>query len=201
MKIKKVKVQKRERNGSDGHNEQQALNDIQEGWFKGILCIIRIATWYFLLCSQEGCCLLYMHNQKKSRNDEQKAEAFLFNRQLWFFVPFLHLVSTQTQRASQVAQLQRTCLPMQETQEMWVDQDPLEEEMAAYSSILVWRIPWIEEPGGLLSMGSQRVWHNWATEHAHTHACNPKIHWHKEGLDYYEEGPMERIPTYIFQEL
>ena len=36
-------------------------------------------------------------------------------------------------------------------------EDPLEEEMATYSSILAWRIPWTEEPSGLKSMGSQRV--------------------------------------------
>ena len=36
-------------------------------------------------------------------------------------------------------------------------EDPLEEGMATHSSILVWRIPWTEEPGGLQSMGSQRV--------------------------------------------
>ena len=38
--------------------------------------------------------------------------------------------------------------------------DPLEEEMATHSSILAWRIQWTEEPGGLQSMGSQRVRHN-----------------------------------------
>ena len=47
---------------------------------------------------------------------------------------------------------------MQETEEMQVRslgrEDPLEEEMATHSSILAWRIPWIEEPGGLQSMGS-----------------------------------------------
>ena len=41
--------------------------------------------------------------------------------------------------------------------------DPLEKEMATHSSILAWRIPWTEEPGGLLFMGSQRVGHDWAT--------------------------------------
>ena len=41
-------------------------------------------------------------------------------------------------------------------------EDPLEEEMATRSSICVWRIPWTEEPGGLQSMGSQRVGHNWS---------------------------------------
>ena len=38
-------------------------------------------------------------------------------------------------------------------------EDPLEEGMATHSSILAWRIPWTEEPGGLQSMGSQRVGH------------------------------------------
>ena len=42
-------------------------------------------------------------------------------------------------------------------------EDPLEKEMATHFSILAWRIPWTEEPGGLQSTGSQRVGHNWAT--------------------------------------
>ena len=47
--------------------------------------------------------------------------------------------------------------------ETWVQslgqEDPLE-EMATHSSILAWKIPWMEEPGGLQSMGSQRVGHD-----------------------------------------
>ena len=39
-------------------------------------------------------------------------------------------------------------------------EDPLEKEMATHSSILAWRIPWTEEPGGLQSMESQRVRHD-----------------------------------------
>ena len=39
-------------------------------------------------------------------------------------------------------------------------EDPLEKEMATHSSIIAWRIPWIEEPGRLQSMGSQRVGHD-----------------------------------------
>ena len=39
-------------------------------------------------------------------------------------------------------------------------EDPLDEEMATHPSILAWRIPWTEEPGGLQSMGSHRVGHN-----------------------------------------
>ena len=38
-------------------------------------------------------------------------------------------------------------------------EDPLEEEVVTHSSILAWKIPWAEEPGGLESMGSQRVGH------------------------------------------
>ena len=48
--------------------------------------------------------------------------------------------------------------------EIWVrslgGEDPLEKEMAIHSSILAWRIPWMEEPGGLQSTGSQRVRHD-----------------------------------------
>ena len=53
---------------------------------------------------------------------------------------------------------------MQKMQEMCVQslgcKDPLEKEMATHSSILAWEIPLIEEPGGLQSMGSQRVRHD-----------------------------------------
>ena len=49
-------------------------------------------------------------------------------------------------------------------QETWVrslgQEDPLEKEMATHSSILAWRIPWTEEPGGLQSTGWQRVGHD-----------------------------------------
>ena len=52
-------------------------------------------------------------------------------------------------------------------QETWVQslgrEDPLEKKMATHSSILAWRIPWTEEPGGLQSTGSQRVGHDGVT--------------------------------------
>ena len=51
--------------------------------------------------------------------------------------------------------------------ENWVrslgQEDPLEKEMATHSSSLAWRIPWTEEPGGLQSLGLQRVGHELAT--------------------------------------
>ena len=58
------------------------------------------------------------------------------------------------------------------TQETWVwslsQEDPLEKGMATRSSLLPWRIPWIEEPCRLQSKGKQRVGHNWMTS---THLC------------------------------
>ena len=63
-----------------------------------------------------------------------------------------------------MAQWVKTLPAMQETQGMRVrslsQEDPLEEGVATYSSILAWRIPWTEEPGGRQSMGSQRVDHS-----------------------------------------
>ena len=46
--------------------------------------------------------------------------------------------------------------------------DPLEKGMATNSSILAWRIPWTEEPGGLQTMGSQRVRHDLVTKQQQT---------------------------------
>ena len=51
---------------------------------------------------------------------------------------------------------------------LWLSSIPLlEKEMATHSSILAWRIPWMEEPGRLQSMGLQRVRHDWAAERLH----------------------------------
>ena len=67
-------------------------------------------------------------------------------------------------RASLVAQMEKSLPAVWET---WVRslgwEDPLEKEMATHSSILAWRMPWTEEPGGLQSMGSQRVGHDRVT--------------------------------------
>ena len=59
-------------------------------------------------------------------------------------------------------------------------EDPLEEEMATHSTILAWRSPWTEEPGGLQSTESKRVRHDLARVRAHTHT-----HTHtKKALDF-----------------
>ena len=63
--------------------------------------------------------------------------------------------------ASLVAQMVKRLAAMQKT---WVQslglEDPLEKEKATHSSVFAWRIPWMEERGGLQYMGSQRVRHN-----------------------------------------
>ena len=82
----------------------------------------------------------------------------------YLYIYFYLSIYMQTYGTSLVAQRLK-CLPaMRET---WVQslgqENPLEKEMATHSSILAWRIPQTEEPGGLQSMGSQRIGHDWAT--------------------------------------
>ena len=73
----------------------------------------------------------------------------------------VYLTSPYLNRASLVAQMIKYLPAMQETQVQSLGQeDPLEKGMATHSSILVWRIPWTEEPGRLQSMGSQSVRHD-----------------------------------------
>ena len=65
------------------------------------------------------------------------------------------------QWASLMAQLVKNPPAVQETWVQFLGQeDPLEKGMATHSSILAWRIPWAEEPGGRQSIASQRVGHN-----------------------------------------
>ena len=60
-----------------------------------------------------------------------------------------------------MAQMVKNPPAMQKTQVQSLGrEDPLEKEIVTHSSILAWRIPWTEEPGGLQSMGLQRVGHD-----------------------------------------
>ena len=80
-----------------------------------------------------------------------------------------------------LAQTVKNLPAVQETQ-VWSlgQEDPLEKGMATHSSILAWIIPWTEDPGGLQSMGSQRVGHNWVTN-AFTFSLLPlKAGWERE---------------------
>ena len=75
---------------------------------------------------------------------------------------------------------------MQEMQVQSLGQeDPLEKGMATHSSILAWEIPRTEEPGGLQSMRSQRVRHNWATKQQQR-----EEEWHSKGrvISKYDAG-------------
>ena len=112
-----------------------------------------------------------------------KSQKRLSNFQFHFFGGFL------------VAQLVKNLPAVQETR-VWSQgwEDPLEKEMATHSSILAWKIPWTEEPGGLQSMGSQRVRHDWVTntftfwykgeeqgwEWQACHRKESRHHWHRD---------------------
>ena len=85
---------------------------------------------------------------------------------------------------------------MQEPQQTWVwslgREDPLDQEMAIHSSILAEKIPWTEEHGGLQSMGLQRVGHDWATEHTHTHR-EDRSHITRQGCDQLTSSSKEQV--------
>ena len=90
---------------------------------------------------------------------------------------------------SLVAQRLKRLPPMRET---WIWslgwEDPLEKEMVTHSSILAWRIPWMEEPGRLQSTGLQRVGHNWATS-LHFASLNT--------VDYYSAMKKKGILSFV----
>ena len=77
----------------------------------------------------------------------------------------MYLDFMQEYKASQVMLVVKNLLPnardIRDAEfDPWVGKIPLEEGMATHSSILTWRIPWTEEPGGLRSIGSHRVGYN-----------------------------------------
>ena len=77
------------------------------------------------------------------------------------FLIFIYLFGCWT---SLVAQMAKHLPIMWETRVLSLSwEDLLEKEMATHCSILAWKMPWTEEPGGLQSMGSQRVGHDWVT--------------------------------------
>ena len=117
-----------------------------------------------------GCCSLHSHQQfRRVLFSPHPFQPLLFVHILimviwtgvrWYLTIVLICVSLIIRGTSLVTQMVKRLPKMRET---WVwflgGEDPLEKEMAAHSSILAWRIPWMEEPGGLQSMGSQRVSH------------------------------------------
>ena len=87
---------------------------------------------------------------------------------------------------------------MQETRVRSLDQeDPQEKGMGTHSSILAWKIPWME-PCGPQSMGSQRVGHDWETEHTHTEYLSLsvlKLGWRIDG----EKEPSQGMSVVILE--
>ena len=70
-------------------------------------------------------------------------------------------------------------------------EDPLEEEVATHSSILVWKILWTDEPGGLQSKGLQRVGHDWTIEHM---SCRKVVPWKGLVVALLERAQEEHFP-------
>ena len=106
--------------------------------------------------------------------------------------------------ASLVAQSVKNLPAVQKTK-VWSlgQEDPLEKEMTTHSSVLAWRILWTEEPGGLQSMGSQRVRHNWLHTHLHLHlVCSGDFHRlrgksiKRQGFKSYTLEPINHIVIY-----
>ena len=91
----------------------------------------------------------------KEINPEYSLEGLMLKLKLQSFG---HLIQRTD---SLVAQMVKHLPAMQETQVQSLGwEDPLGKEMAAHSSTLAWKIPWMEKPGGLQSVGSQRVRHD-----------------------------------------
>ena len=115
-------------------------------------------------------------------------------------------------RASQGAQWQRIRLPVQET---WAwspgQEDPLEEEMATHSRILIWEIPWTKEPGGLQSRGHKESDKHWACTYSTYEIFQiPTVNWTRRpgillsramvsGWDWEEAGSGETVTIGVTQ--
>ena len=108
---------------------------------------------------QNGLRIVQSTTQKGNGPDSELRMPYV--PQYLLCLEFLTYIISLNTTIRQVAQMVK-CLPaMQKT---WVrslgQEDPLEKEMATHSSTLAWKSPWMEEPGGLQSMGQQRVGHD-----------------------------------------
>ena len=101
--------------------------------------------------------LLAVQGTLKSLLQHHSSKASILQCSAFFMVQLSH-------QASLVAQMVKHLPAMWETQVWSLGwEDPLEKEMAIHSSTLAWKIPWMEEPGRLQPMWSQRVRHDWLT--------------------------------------
>ena len=131
--------------------------------------VLRIANKLLVACRAEYICKRRKGiSSISSYVDTKKIEKERWGIQLTKSDRGLELkkasLEARIERASLVAQMVKNLPAMQET---WIQslswEGPLEKGMATHSSILAWRIPWTEEPGGILSMQLQRLRHDWET--------------------------------------
>ena len=111
---------------------------------------------------------MFSSGHHSSQGEKKKTDMKKIHLQVYYHVrivwTLLEVIYLKKNGASSAAQMVKNLPAVQETQ-VWslYWEDLLEKGMAAHSSILAWRIPLTEELGGLQSMGSQRVRHNWMT--------------------------------------
>ena len=116
-------------------------------WFARMICTVRKIVFscaYINIFNQNivdfQCCIIFTYT----------AQWLLLYTQIYIYI-YIYIYT-----------LWKNLPAMQETQVWSLGQKtPLEKGMTTHSSILAWRIPWTEEPGGLQSMGLQRVGHDW----------------------------------------
>ena len=95
----------------------------------------------------------------------------------WLQLTIPHCIFESCYGVSLVTQMIKNLPAMRETQVPFLGWEGLlEKGMATLSSILAWGTPWTEEPGGLQSVGWQRVRHDWATNVRVAHHKNKKLH-------------------------
>ena len=128
-----------------------------------MLCIICVCVMYVCVCvcvfvstlsnDQTGLMLLFCPQVRVRANPAKLFMLFCF---------FISIISFDLGGFPSWLSCKQS--PCNAGDAVWISGlgDPLEEEMATYSSSLAREIPWTEEPGGLQSMGSQRVGHNWS---------------------------------------
>ena len=129
--------------------------------------------WYYFICIWE------LYSSLQGEYVFEFMLYFLFPFYLWCW-SFIYFYSTSGSKASLVAQTVKHLPTMWETRVRSLGQeDPLEKEMATHTSTLAWKIPWMEEPDRLQSMGSQRVRHDWATSLTHSEVLRKFLFQHQ----------------------
>ena len=125
---------------------------------------------YLFLCNIHGAWETINKQIEKNNLSQMVASAMrkqLSVKQLWKCSKREIRIESSPNRVPYSLLVAQTVENPSALQETWVgslgQEDSLEKGMAIHSSILAWRIPWTEEPGGLQSTVSQRVGHNWAT--------------------------------------